>query len=62
MEDRAIVAERNGIAHGRLTPIEVGRVYTLKEMLDLCDLWILRWSEFLDMVESKASTREFFRS
>ena len=56
-----IVDERNGIAHGRLTADEVGRNYSVQELANLADLWLLRWSEFLAWVESQAATRDFFR-
>jgi hypothetical protein len=37
-----VVDQRNGIAHGRLTPEEVGRTYTHAEVLGLISLWELR--------------------
>jgi hypothetical protein len=57
-----IVTERNGIAHGRLTPDEVGRTYSLADLNSLVDLWEQRWGDFLRWVEQQASTRDFFRT
>ena len=56
-----IVAERNGVAHGRLTPEEVGRNYTLSDIRVLIDAWQIRWTEFIQHIESLASSRDFFR-
>ncbi|MFJ7019489.1 HEPN domain-containing protein [Streptomyces sp. NPDC101117] len=56
-----IVSERNGIAHGQRTPEEVGRNYSIGELRNLVDIWERRWCEFLADVESKASTRDFYR-
>jgi hypothetical protein len=56
-----IVAERNGIAHGRLRPEEIGRNYSISDLQSLVDLWEKRWNDFLDAVEAKASTRAFYR-
>lgn len=47
-----IVDLRNGIAHGRLTPDEVGRNYTHDEVLTLVNLWEIRWLEFIDWIEN----------
>jgi len=58
----SIVVERNQIAHGQLTPGEVGRNYTIGEVLELVELWGDRWGSFLEWVEGKASTRDFFRT
>ncbi len=57
----AIVTERNGIAHGRLTPEEVGRRYSHADIKTLVALWQERWTEFINHVESRASCRAFFR-
>jgi hypothetical protein len=56
-----IVTQRNGIAHGRLAPEEVGRHYTITDLRSLIDSWELRWTEFIQHVASKASSRDFFR-
>lgn len=56
-----VVTERNGIAHGRLTADEVGRNYTVDEMRALTYLWVIRWTEFLDLVEQSAANRNFYR-
>lgn len=57
-----IVTERNGIAHGRLTADQVGRNYSIQDMEALVTMWHLRWGEFLDHAEAKASTRDFYRT
>jgi hypothetical protein len=57
-----IVTERNGIAHGRLTPDEVGRNYSITDMMGLVAIWDERWNDFLTWVEGQASTRDFFRT
>ncbi|WP_433891364.1 MAE_28990/MAE_18760 family HEPN-like nuclease [Streptomyces sp. CA-111067] len=57
----SIVNERNAVAHGRMTPEEVGRNYSIGEMRDFLQIWEIRWNEFLDWVESKASSRDTFR-
>jgi hypothetical protein len=58
----SVVAERNGVAHGRLTPDEVGRGYSEKEIRDMIRNWHGDWTTFLRTVESRASTRDFFRT
>lgn len=57
----AVVSQRNGIAHGRLTPDEVGRDYTEAEIRLLHQNWSDDWIAFLTHVDSLASTRDFFR-
>lgn len=57
----SIVTERNGIAHGRLTPDEVGRNYSETEIRQLISDWHQDWSDFLSVVGSRASSRDFFR-
>lgn len=56
-----VVAQRNGIAHGRLTPQEVGRNYTEREIRRLVDNWLDDWVGFLKHVGQLASSRDFFR-
>ena len=56
-----VVAQRNAIAHGRLTPGDVGRDYSYTDINDLVNVWDTRWHEFLDWIELAASTRDFFR-
>lgn len=58
----AIVNERNDIAHGRRRPDEIGRSYTRKELLDLVDVWETRWIAFISEVETRSSTRDFYRA
>ena len=55
-----IVNERNGIAHGRLTPEEVGRNYSIDEMRKLIDSWENRWKEFIIHISTRASSNSFF--
>ncbi|MEU8431274.1 hypothetical protein [Micromonospora sp. NPDC048887] len=57
-----VVDERNGIAHGRLTPEEVGRRYSHGEMLNLIDVWGARWSDFLDWIEPQCQGSSFYLS
>ena len=56
-----VVVERNSIAHGTTTADEVGRRYTIHDLRTHVDDWQLRWSEFLDHVETMGSTRDFYR-
>lgn len=56
-----VVAQRNAIAHGRLTPGEIGRDYSYSDINGMIDVWDMRWHEFLEWVERAASTRDFFR-
>lgn len=55
-----IVDERNGIAHGRLTPDEVGRNYTLRDIRSLTTSWKDRWISFIDHVEANAKLNRFY--
>jgi hypothetical protein len=57
----SIVTERNGIAHGRLTPLEVGRNYSEPEIRQLIDDWCSDWLDFLQDVGTRAMSRDFFR-
>lgn len=57
----AVVTQRNKIAHGALTPQDVGRGYTEGEIRDLIANWYADWDQFLVHVETCASTRDFFR-
>lgn len=57
----SIVAQRNGVAHGRLTPEEVGREYTEGEIRVLIESWRLDWTDFLTDVGTRARSRDFFR-
>lgn len=56
-----VVTERNHIAHGKSTPEEIGRNYSLADINTLVDLWEKRWSEFLQHVGTQAASRDFFR-
>jgi hypothetical protein len=55
-----IVDRRNGIAHGRLTPDEVGRNYTHNEVTALIQEWSDSWISFLDWVESSCKGTSFY--
>jgi hypothetical protein len=57
-----VVADRNAIAHGRLTPDEVGRNYTEAEIRSLVGNWQADWRDFVNLVETRASSRDFFRT
>lgn len=57
-----IVSVRNGVAHGLLTPEDVGRGYTESEIRQLVSDWHADWREFLELVGTKAQTRDFFRT
>lgn len=56
-----VVTERNGIAHGRLTPEEVGRNYSLADIETLVMAWEQRWISFIDHIERMAQDRCFYR-
>ncbi|WP_433385965.1 HEPN domain-containing protein [Actinoplanes sp. CA-142083] len=56
-----VVVQRNAVAHGSSTAGEIGRRTSYQDLADLIDLWELRWGEFLDWVDSVASSRDFFR-
>jgi len=56
-----VVIQRNGIAHGRLTPQEVGRSYSEADMRALVDDWDSDWARFLDHIEQLAVARDFYR-
>ncbi|MEU2106553.1 MAE_28990/MAE_18760 family HEPN-like nuclease [Nocardia sp. NPDC004085] len=56
-----IVSERNGIAHGKRTPEEIGRNYSIGDLRNLVSIWEARWCDFLIYVERQASTRDFYR-
>jgi hypothetical protein len=57
-----VVTQRNGIAHGRLTPQEVGRSYSEAEIVQLTEDWADDWTNFICAVEKLASSRDFFRT
>lgn len=58
----AIVAQRNAIAHGRLTPDQVGRDYSEIEIRQLIDDWRDDWLDFIQVLESRAKSRDFYRT
>jgi hypothetical protein len=58
----AVVAQRNAIAHGRLTPDQVGRDYSEIEIRRLINDWRDDWVDFLNIVEAKAKSRDFYRT
>lgn len=57
-----IVVQRNKIAHGEMTPEEVGRTYSSEDVRALVNAWERRWMEFILHIEEKASLREFYRN
>jgi hypothetical protein len=57
-----IVTQRNAVAHGRMTPEEVGREYTSRTIRDLIDRWEARWLAVVGYIETMASGRDFFRA
>jgi hypothetical protein len=58
----AVVDQRNGIAHGRLTPEEVGRRYSHDEIMRLIRVWGDRWNDFLGWVEPQCQGSAFYLS
>ncbi|GAB3952804.1 hypothetical protein GCM10027614_57100 [Micromonospora vulcania] len=56
----AVVEQRNGIAHGRLTPEEVGRRYSHDEIMALIQVWEDRWSDFLSWIEGECQGPGFY--
>lgn len=58
----SVVTQRNGVAHGRLTPQDVGRGYTESEIRTLISNWSKDWDNFLLHVANLASSRDFFRT
>lgn len=56
-----IVVQRNGIAHGELTADLVGRSYSEADIRQFISDWRDDWLDFLDIVEQKGSTRDFYR-
>jgi hypothetical protein len=56
-----IVTQRNQIAHGELTPQEIGRRYTNSEIRDLVNKWEARWNDVIDHISTAASNRNFYR-
>lgn len=57
----AIVVERNKIAHGEMTPEEIGRAYSLSDIVVLMNAWETRWLEFITHIEARAGNRDFYR-
>ena len=56
-----IVIQRNEIAHGGQTADLVGRNYSEADIRQLISDWRDDWLDFLDMVEQRGSTRDFYR-
>ncbi|MFI9574593.1 HEPN domain-containing protein [Microbispora rosea] len=50
-----VVEQRNAIAHGRMTPDEVGRNYSHDDLMKLVALWEQRWMDFVTWVETRCS-------
>ncbi len=57
----SVVAERNAIAHGSLTPQAVGRNYSERDIRLLIADWFADWHDFLDTVEALGQHRAFYR-
>ncbi|MHA3834946.1 hypothetical protein ACXR8F_04395 [Terrabacter sp. AAH1] len=57
-----VVSERNGVAHGRLTPEDVGRRYSEADMRQLIANWHDDWKDFLLAVAASAQKRDFYRT
>lgn len=57
-----VVSERNGVAHGRMTPEEVGRGYTEGDIRKLVSDWHSDWHDFLTDVGVRGQSRDFFRT
>lgn len=57
-----IVVERNNIAHGQMTPEQIGRAYSHADIRKLVTDWKVRWIDFINHVEKTASSRDFYRS
>jgi len=56
-----IVIQRNDIAHGGQTADLVGRNYSEADIRQLISDWRDDWLHFLDIVEQRGSTRDFYR-
>lgn len=56
-----IVVQRNDIAHGGQTADLVGRNYSEADIRQLISDWRDDWLDFLNVVEQKGSTRDFYR-
>lgn len=57
-----IVDQRNAIAHGRMTPEQVGRTYSYEELMSLTRLWEQRWIDFLRWVGAACNRSSAFLS
>jgi hypothetical protein len=56
----AVVDQRNGIAHGRLTPEQVGRDFSHDDILRLIQMWEDRWTDFVTWVEANCQGPQFY--
>lgn len=56
-----IVIQRNEIAHGGQTADLVGRNYSEADIRQLISDWRDDWLDFLNLVEQRGSTRDFYR-
>ena len=56
-----IVHERNKIAHGAVTPGDIGRNYSIGDIDSIVDNWEIRWNDFINWTEKTVSSKGFFR-
>lgn len=56
-----VVADRNGVAHGRLGPDEVGRDRSEVDVRALLTDWQTSWLAFIDNLQVVANSRDFYR-
>lgn len=57
-----VVSDRNAIAHGRVSPSEVGRRRSEPEVRQLLTDWRTCWTDFVRAVEVAANDRAFYRT
>ncbi|WP_178388223.1 MAE_28990/MAE_18760 family HEPN-like nuclease [Actinomyces naeslundii] len=55
-----VVKNRNAIAHGQMTPEQVGRSYSEDEVRGLIDDWRRAWLDFLDEVSRVSTSSDYF--
>lgn len=56
-----VVSDRNGIAHGRLLPEQVGRDRSEADVRGLLHAWRSDWIAFVDHIQAVGSSRDFYR-
>ncbi|MGW9415654.1 HEPN domain-containing protein [Arthrobacter cupressi] len=60
LEIDGVVRQRNAIAHGERRADEIGRNYSYQEVIDLIENWRISWTLFIDWVEERCCSSEFF--